>query len=173
MDVFLLRHGETDANLQRITQGWLDTDLNETGRAQVREAVENFNEIVDVIYSSDLKRTKQTAELFRQKFPDIPYFEDDRLRERNFGNATGHPTSETDWDIFWSVPTNEAPLPGAESLDIYNQRVEDFISALRDSGFLKVLVVTHSGTINRIKEIVSGEAHAEHANASVYRLTLE
>lgn len=172
MDLFLIRHGETDANVQQITQGWLDTDINKRGQEQAREAAKSFNEDIDAIFASDLKRAIQTAAVFREKFSSKPYYEDNRLRERNFGSATGHLLEKTDWDKFWSAPPNEHPLPDAESLDEYNARVEEFIEMLRKSGLSKVLIVTHSGTINRMRDIVNGEEHAHHANASVLRMTI-
>ena len=81
MELFLVRHGETDANADGIVQGWLDTDLNERGKSQAKEAAKEFNEDIDAIYSSDLRRAAQTANEFRKKYPNIPYFEDRRLRE--------------------------------------------------------------------------------------------
>ena len=74
MDLFLLRHGETDENTQGIIQGWMNTDLNEHGREQAQQAAEIFSEEIDAIYSSDLKRAVQTAGEFRKKYPTLPYF---------------------------------------------------------------------------------------------------
>src|ERR1700753_397510 len=107
MDLFLIRHGETDANDQKIIQGWLDTDiaeLNQQGREQAKAAADSFSEVVDALYVSDLKRAVQTAQFFCGKLPGIPYFEDSRLRERDFGALTGHDRQKIDWDKFWSVP---------------------------------------------------------------------
>lgn len=167
-----MRHGETDANAQRIAQGWLDTDLNSRGRQQAQEAADSFDEYIDAIYASDLQRAIQTAVRFREKFPDKPYYEDKRLRERNFGAATGHPLDTTDWDKFWSAPSYEAPLPGAETLDEYNARVQEFIDMLRKSDLSRVLVITHSGTINRMRDLINGEEYARHANGSVLRIII-
>ncbi|MCZ6561458.1 MAG: histidine phosphatase family protein, partial [Deltaproteobacteria bacterium] len=57
MQIFLLRHGETDWNLQRRCQGVTDLDLNETGSRLAREVAASFSkEKRDAVYSSNLKR---------------------------------------------------------------------------------------------------------------------
>lgn len=172
MDLYVVRHGETEANRTGIVQGWLDTDLNERGKAQVKEAAALFNEDVDAIYSSDLKRATQTADEFRDKYPSIPYFEDERLRERNFGDATGAYRTEHNWEQFWA--SNETvSIPNAETLDDYNERVESFIDTLKASGFMKVLITTHSGTINRLQDLTSTDhRHTTHGNASVTQIRI-
>lgn len=172
MELFLIRHGETDANKDGIVQGWLDTDLKERGKLQAREAAEQFDENIDAIYSSDLKRATQTAEEFRKKYPNIPYFEDERLRERNFGDATGNHRDKHDWEIFWAS-SDTVSIPNAETLDEFNIRVQSLIEILKASGFLKVLIVTHGGTINRLQDLTSADhQHIAHTNASVTKITI-
>ena len=172
MELFLVRHGETDANAKHIIQGWLDMDLNVNGINQAQKTADSFTENVDVIYSSDLKRAAQTASAFRHKFPDIPYFEDKRLRERNFGDAVGYPRDKYDWDEFWSSPDNQVTIPNAETLNSFNERVKEFINDLKSSNYRRVLIVAHGGTINRLRHLVAGEDYVQHDNASVTYLTL-
>ncbi len=172
MKLYIIRHGETDENVKGIIQGWLDTSLNKRGKNQAMELAESFNEDFDVIYSSDLLRATQTASFFREKFPNKPYYEDSRLRERNFGEVTGRLRSKVGWGKIWSSPADSVPLPGVETLNEYNERVQDFIDMLRKTKSQSVLVVTHSGTINRIRDLVSGEEHAKHANASILEVDI-
>ena len=172
MELFLLRHGETDENVSRIIQGWLDTELNENGKAQSREAAEQFNETIDAIYSSDLRRATETASEFQRKYPVVPYFEDERLRERNFGDATGDHHDTLNWEVFWAS-SNTVSIPNAETLDEFNIRVQSFIRSLKASGFSKVLVVTHGGTINRFLDLTSANhQNIMHSNASITRVTI-
>lgn len=64
MRVFLLRHGETDWNLQGRCQGVTDVDLNDRGRQQAGEIAGYLSaEKITAIYSSDLKRALKTAEI--------------------------------------------------------------------------------------------------------------
>ena len=172
MDLFLVRHGETDANAKGIVQGWLDTNLNERGHTQAQAVAEQFNEKIDAIYSSDLKRATQTAEAFRRKYPTVPYFEDEHLRERNFGDATGKHRDLHDWEVFWAS-VDSVSIPNAETLDEYSKRVQIFMDTLRESGFSKVLIVAHGGTINRFEDLTNeGHSHIAHENASVTHLVI-
>jgi probable phosphoglycerate mutase len=173
MDLFLVRHGETQANADGIVQGWLDTELNEKGRQQAQQSAISFDKDIDAIFSSDLTRAKQTAAEFKKRHPDIPYFEDSRLRERNFGDAAGEPRKNHDWEAFWAS-SDSVSIPNAEILEAYNARVRSFISSLQRSEFLKPLIVTHSGTINRIQDL-TGASHtpSQHANASVTQLHID
>lgn len=172
MDLFLVRHGETDANVNGVVQGWLDTKLNEHGHTQAVEVAAAFSEQIDVIYSSDLTRAIQTASEFRKKYPDIPYVEDSRLRERDLGDATGEHRDKRDWEVFWAS-SDTISIPNAETLDQFNQRVQSFIDTVKASGFLKVLVVTHGGTINRFKDLTSDNyQHEAYVNASVTHIRI-
>ncbi|MDK2899239.1 MAG: phosphoserine phosphatase [Patescibacteria group bacterium] len=172
MDLFIVRHGETDENNKHIIQGWLNTQLNATGLEQAQKAADNFDEIVEVIFASDLKRATQTAEVFRRKFPDIVYFEDRRLRERNFGDLMGRTKLNYDWNEFWSSPSDQVTIPNAETLDSFNLRINEFINELRSSDYEKVLIVAHSGTINRLCYLIAAKNHSNYGNGSITHLVL-
>lgn len=172
MDLFLVRHGETGANKAGIVQGWLETDLNENGQAQARDAAKQFNEAIDVIYASDLLRARQTASVFREKYSLVPYFEDERIRERCFGDAQGNHRDEHDWEVFW-VLSDEVSIPNAETLNEFSQRVQAFIDMLKESGYSKALIVTHGGTINRFQDLTSSNhQHVAHGNTSVTHIVI-
>ena len=60
--IYLVRHGETQGNLDDKAQGHLDVPLTETGRLQAKAVAERLNDIeFDAVYSSDLKRAFDTA----------------------------------------------------------------------------------------------------------------
>lgn len=172
MKLFLVRHGETDANAQGIVQGWLDTDLNEKGLAQAIESAKNFNEQIDAIYSSDLKRARQTAAEFRKHHSSLPYFEDSRLRERSFGDATGTHRDNHDWDQFWASST-EVTIPNAEILNDFTKRVREFLDENKTKPYESILVVTHSGVLNRVQTILDeNHIHHPHGNASILEVSV-
>jgi broad specificity phosphatase PhoE len=66
--IYVVRHGQTDLNLKGIVQGsGVDSSLNETGRAQALAFFENYRHVpFDKVYTSALKRTKETVENFVQ-----------------------------------------------------------------------------------------------------------
>lgn len=65
--IYLVRHGQTDWNIEHRIQGQTDVPLNATGRAQaveLSEKLSNFN--IQKIISSDLSRAKETAEIINR-----------------------------------------------------------------------------------------------------------
>lgn len=84
-EMWLVRHGQTDWNLNGIYQGQSDIPLNETGIQQARDlAVELRQTRFQRIYSSDLDRARQTAEIIAAEL-GVPVVVDARLREINQG----------------------------------------------------------------------------------------
>ena len=89
MRILLLRHGETDWNLQGRCQGVTDLDLNERGRQQARDIAAYLStERITAIYSSDLKRALHTAEFIRRPH-DLEVTVDSNFRELNHGAFEG------------------------------------------------------------------------------------
>jgi len=150
--LILVRHGQTDMNVEGIYFGWLDPQLNPKGREQgkrAREVVKRFN--YDRIYSSDLKRASETALYVNHLEKPINY--DRRLRELNFGIFEGlsyeeiqkkYPQeckeSETDWKNY-NFLNGESPKE-------LQKRAVDFVESLNLDE--NNLVVTHWGVINCI-----------------------
>ncbi len=98
--VLLVRHGETDWNALGYLQGWADTTLNPVGLSEVEELGASWEKKVgmdvDLIYSSTLNRTKQSAEILA-KYLSIDPFQirlEPNLREFSIGILTGVPSSQ-------------------------------------------------------------------------------
>ncbi|OGG48010.1 hypothetical protein A3D66_03010 [Candidatus Kaiserbacteria bacterium RIFCSPHIGHO2_02_FULL_50_9] len=89
MKFILIRHAETDWNVENRLQGHTDTEINENGKAQARALAEELVPLsIHRIISSDLKRAAQTADIVAS-FLGAPVHLDARLRECSFGSLDG------------------------------------------------------------------------------------
>src|SRR5579871_2475081 len=87
--LLLARHGETDWNSERRWQGHADRPLNDTGRAQAAELAESLDgTAIAAIYSSDLARARETAEIVAARL-GLTVVLDPGLREVDVGDWSG------------------------------------------------------------------------------------
>lgn len=161
MNIYLLRHGETDENKNRFYYGKLDVSLNEKGRIQALKA-RGFLEGVkfNKVYTSERLRTKETASLVVEKGFNN-FISDKRINEMDFGEFEGkdykeiqklYPKEYETWSSDWI----EFSPPGGESyLEVYN-RVKELMEELLREQDENVLVVTHGGIIRTIFCFVLG-----------------
>jgi len=175
--LLLARHGETDWNAQQRWQGHADTPLNESGREQARRLADEV-ERADVVYSSDLARARETAEIVGARL-GLPVLVDERLRERGFGSWEGLTMAEIDDRFADSVLRwRQGDGPGAddaEAFDAFARRVQSFVEDVVDRHpDEEVLVVAHGGTIRVIHALASGLDYARdhHAIPSVANCAL-
>lgn len=157
--LILVRHGETDWNAQHRWQGHSDTELNDAGREQARRLAEGLEQ-VDALYSSDLARARETAEILAGTIGLEVRF-DRRLRERGFGAWEGMTTEE----IESSFPDEQrrwragigAGARDAEPFERFAARVGSFIEEVgRRHVGEEVLVVAHGGTIRVVHALAAG-----------------
>ncbi|MFP4021065.1 MAG: alpha-ribazole phosphatase [Halanaerobium sp.] len=151
--LFLLRHGETDWNQKSIFQGQTDIDLNKRGRDQAQKTAEMLKKIeIEQIYSSDLKRAKNTARIIADQ-KNLKLRANKQLREIGFGDWEGLNFAEIkkeypDLLVSWQQdPVHNSPPAGEKLLD-FRLRVENFFKKIISSHQGdKILVVTHGGVI--------------------------
>ena len=138
--VYLVRHGQTEENLQRIFQGHLPGTLTEEGRQQaigLRPILAGLS--LDAIVSSDLQRVIDTVCL---ALPDmqLPWERTPLLREIDWGSWTGLEIASVDTSL---LPDD------AETKEMLYERAGSFLEYLkRHYAGQTVLVVAH-GLINR------------------------
>ena len=93
MKLYILRHGETQWNVQKRLQGASDTELNKKGIALAEKTGEALKEIpFYCCFTSPLKRAKDTAKLALGN-REIPIYEDARIQEICFGEWEGENSS--------------------------------------------------------------------------------
>lgn len=162
--IYLLRHGETAWNQEWRLQGQQDTDLSPRGREQARKASRCLrDEQIGVIYSSDLKRARDTAAVIAGAC-GREVREEARLREISFGRWEGlkyEEMPEGDKKHFdrWLQDPDRYPVPGGETLETMSRRVNSFVQGLVESpGEEKILLVTHGGPVKALLSEILGIA---------------
>ena len=181
MILYLMRHGQTNWNLQGRTQGWKDTPLNDCGIKQAHNAAEKLKEFqIETIYASDLKRSKKTADIISAAL-DLPIHYTQKLREMNFGKAEG--VKKTDlpakfsyiYQAFNDIKNpgrDEIGYPEGETIGQVQQRFMKFLNRLRTDGRQNVLLVTHGMLIRLFTESVFKKT-IRIDNGSVLRITFD
>lgn len=149
---YFLRHGETQWNKDRITQGQLDSQLNATGRAQALRAGEILkNEPIARIVASPLSRARHTAEAVAAHH-DIEIRFDEGLMECNLGDHQGEPHG--DWlPNYW---TGDYDPPNGETFHQFCERVWQAMQRAVALG-PDTLIVAHGGLWLAAREFVSIE----------------
>jgi broad specificity phosphatase PhoE len=157
--LILTRHGETDWNSEGRWQGHSDTPLNERGRAQARELAAQLDH-VDVVYASDLARSRETAEIAAGHL-GVELHLDPRLRERSFGAWEGLTAGEieerfVDEHRRWQSGEGFG-ADDAEPFDAFAARIHAFLDdVLERHPDEEVLVVAHGGSIRVIHALATG-----------------
>ena len=140
--ILLTRHGETDWNRARRFQGHADTPLNAAGQAQARRLADALTgERLDALYSSDLRRAHETAEIVGELLR-LPITVDPDLREIDVGSWSGLTYDEIG-ERAWDGETYEAH---AERM----LRAVSRIVERHPEG--RVAIISHGGSVRRIFE---------------------
>lgn len=147
--LYLTRHGETQWNLEGRFQGWGDSPLTSLGIKQAESLQKRLTSTpIDIIYSSDLKRAKHTAELVRGA-RDIPLITSKSLREKGFGSWEGLTYHEitanlqVDLEKYFRNPSLNLPADGEKYQDFTSRVIKKLDSIAKSHPEQSVLVVTH------------------------------
>jgi len=165
--LILVRHGQTDWNLARRYQGQQDIPLNAEGLKQAHTlATLLSDEVFNAIYSSDLQRAVQTAQILLDD-RSIPLITDMRLREIGFGEWEGELFQEmfAKYPERFTLSRNDPAIimaPGGESVAQVAERTSAIageIARLYPSG--RVLIVTHGMALATLVCRARGSALSE------------
>ena len=180
MNLYFVRHGQTDWNVQHLTQGWKDIPLNGTGIKQaevLRNKLAQSSLKFDAVYPSPLQRVLRTAEIVTAgNYEIIP---DDRLKERNCGEFEGKPRESifNHCNIDFLDPVLNSSAFGVESINDMTARVRNFLDDLKAkySEDANILIFTSNGVMLRSHIIITGDPDnpsQEHlpkfANSEIY-----
>lgn len=149
--IYVVRHGQTDWNVQGLLQGRADNPLNEVGRQQAHKTAAELKGIkFDAAYSSPLCRASETCEIILKdnEFGGAILL-DDRIRERNFGPFEGGLVPEYLSRDPWNI--DKENLDGAEPISDVMNRVHNFLDEIKANHSNKnILITCHSGAMRAI-----------------------
>ncbi len=155
MRIWLVRHGQTRANLEGLYSGISETELTELGISQALAVGQMLQGVpFDKVFCSELGRARHTARLILQR-RDLAVISEPRLNEMNFGDwemrhhrdlqredAENYAAWCSDWQNV--IPNN------GEGFQRFAQRVNDFsdaLKALQHNGG-NILLVSHQGVLS-------------------------
>ena len=158
---FLVRHGETEWNVERRIQGWADSPLTSLGLAQAEVHGQLIGRLgIDRIIVSPLGRAMQTvAPIVRET--NVPAEHDERLREVCMGDWSGRTLQELQslhldqWQAREDDPERYCPPNGESRLDV-KRRVAPLIAELNDDSHQEVVLVSHGITIRMLLDLLLG-----------------
>ncbi len=144
IEIYLVRHGQTDWNVRHIVQGQNDVPLNAEGRKQASKLALYVKALdISKCYSSDLQRSMETADiLFKNK--SVTIIADARWRERSCGKWEGLPLADY-------AQASAAEKSDVESVPMILERVHAAMDQLAaEHPDEKIVVVTHGGVMQHL-----------------------
>ena len=183
-ELLLVRHGETDWNRDGRFQGHADPPLNDTGRSQARALADDLaRERIDAIYTSDLARARETAELIAER-AGVPFVLEPQLREIDVGEWQGLTRAEIEERFPEGLSNWREHGHGWERGETSEELAGRVLEAIGRIAARhpdeRVVVVGHGGTIRSIRASADQATIAEHrrrlppaGNCEVFRIGAE
>lgn len=155
MKIYAIRHGLTESNINGTFNGHIDEDLASRGIEQAKELVPTVPKSIKHIYSSSLKRAKQTAEILNSE-TKVPISFHDELREVNMGIFNGQPFTEDRKKKHKSLQYDWSPQ-GGESMEDVKKRLLKVLKEIKSNNKdNEALIVAHGGIIRLLYFLEKG-----------------
>lgn len=148
MQIYILRHGETKANVDGSLQGWSNDPLNENGIRLAEITGRAMKGIkFDYCISSPLIRAKETAEIILRESgnKDIQINTDERIKEINFGAYERINTKAPEVGLFFSDPFSCPQFPSGENVQLVMKRTQEFLKELAAKDDDRTYLITTHG----------------------------
>lgn len=155
MKLFLIRHGQTQANVDKVYAGQQDVPLTEEGRRQAKAIAPIIGDIpFDRVYSSDLSRAIDTQKIALPKAEGI---RTPLLREIAVGSAAGYPFGQLPGKEPGWIPSKYATAYrefGGEDQNMLCDRIRKFLKELEEDPCDNVAAFVHNGIMGGMMTIV-------------------
>lgn len=184
LELILIRHGETEANVKNACIGRTDVDLTGRGLRQMQSLARVFHsDDITAVYSSPLKRAVKSAEAIN-KYHNLPIEKLEGLAERDYGaweNKTYAEIKEENTEEYeeWLKDWLNYSMPMGESIkEAFDRNVEAIKKIIEKNPSGKVIAVTHLGVIrNLLAYFMEAEPaagwHFKVKNAAICRLEID
>jgi broad specificity phosphatase PhoE len=144
---YMIRHGESTANLAQYASGHIDVELTETGIAQAYSAKQVAQTLVikpTIIVHSHLQRARNTARIINEAL-GLEMIEDPQIAEQNFGDWEG-----MHWDLTRQPIRDGMDPPNGESHKNFHERVKAVVTKYVNTHPAPVMFVCHGGVFRAI-----------------------
>lgn len=158
--LFLVRHGQSQANVDQVFAGQADSPLTDLGRQQAQQAGENAKNLgIDHIISSPLSRAHDTARIIAKAigYPEEKIELNSLLMERSYGSVTGKP---------WDSDFNLDDIVDVETIDSVKERGRLAYLHLQTLPYDTVLVVAHGTFATALRNAIYPELPVEESDTA-------
>ena len=171
--ITLVRHGESVGNAEARWQGQADYPLTDTGRAQARALAErwkNENAKFDLLISSPLIRTKETAEIIATTLNVTVEFDPLWLERDNgdFSGLTAYEVRQNFTHPQFSTPYDPVGGDGEGDWELFLRAGQALQSLLKREP-ARYLIVSHGGLLNQFMHAVIGVAPQANNSGTRFR----
>jgi broad specificity phosphatase PhoE len=158
MKLYLIRHGQSEANFNKAHSGWGAIGLTAEGRAQAEKIRGIFQNITfDKVYSSDLLRARQTLDI---ALPNAEAELCPLIREINVGFLAKRPVADCIAEFGDEYIKNKKNFNykayDGENRDEFCARIQKFLTMLEVTPYEKVAAFCHGGVIHHVLDVIMG-----------------
>ncbi|MDO4962500.1 MAG: histidine phosphatase family protein [bacterium] len=172
MKLYFIRHGQTEANVEGILTGTIETNLTQEGIDDAKKLAKSLTMNFDNYYCSPLKRTHQTLKAIKG---DANFEIDSRIIEVSSGKWQGLYKDELPKEEYDMYKKGLMDPPEGESLEDEEKRAKDFLDDMfkKYTGDENILVVTHNAFMRTLKRLFEKSNVEEPKNLEIYEVTEE
>ncbi len=151
--IYLVRHCECTANIERRLSGIVDYPITDKGKGQLDGLAERFRSVaLDAVHTSPLSRTRATAEAIA-RYNGAPVTVDERFIEFDFGSIDGEHVKDLPADLYhlWLDEAHAFYAPDGDRIPEFGPRVwQAFLALAQEYKGKTVAVATHGNVIRSI-----------------------